>query len=516
MLSCSAAGTSLVLGGCRHLMQGGWRPKKRWRGANSLGMFLYGEKFKGWCGRFNEWDFEVLAKYGFNFVRFPIDYRYLTKKGGPWNEPGDEETKALDRGVEFARKRGIHVQVCFHRIPGFTVAGYDHEKYDLFKDKEALDAACAYWRFLARRYRDISNDEMSFNLFNEPNEDYCKGQYPRIARALIKAIREEDPKRFVMLDGLSSRGVYLPVSELNDIPNIGWAGRGYHPMSVSHYGSKYAPVSSGKPVWPLDPDAPSGTFSAKSRTKDFAPFELLYLPPCRVEVSLLRVATCATMRATADGKVMVEKAIVPDEKSPEWKNVAVDPKWHNKIGEWQGKLVVELPEGARKLTLENVKGEWAVPGTITVVSSDGAKRTEIKPIRNFDMPHQFTQRFRGWTAEKCFLPVDEKGRDVARRYPDDSREYLYRTHFKYWDEVVSTGCVTMAGEFGVLNHTPHAMVLDFFEAYLKLWKERDMGWAIWNIGGENGFFNSGRKDVAYEDSDGKKLDRKMLELLQRY
>ena len=43
-----------------------------------------------------------------------------------------------------------------------------------------------------------------------------------------------------------------------------------------------------------------------------------------------------------------------------------------------------------------------------------------------------------------------------------------------------------------------------------------MGWALWNFRGANGVLDSQRADVKYEDFGGHKLDRKMLELLQRY
>ena len=43
-----------------------------------------------------------------------------------------------------------------------------------------------------------------------------------------------------------------------------------------------------------------------------------------------------------------------------------------------------------------------------------------------------------------------------------------------------------------------------------------MGWALWNLRGSIGILDSERADVEYEDYEGHKLDRKMLELLQRY
>ncbi len=43
-----------------------------------------------------------------------------------------------------------------------------------------------------------------------------------------------------------------------------------------------------------------------------------------------------------------------------------------------------------------------------------------------------------------------------------------------------------------------------------------MGWALWELRGGYGVLDSNRPDVEYEDFRGHKLDRKMLELLQRY
>ena len=74
----------------------------------------------------------------------------------------------------------------------------------------------------------------------------------------------------------------------------------------------------------------------------------------------------------------------------------------------------------------------------------------------------------------------------------------------------------MVGEFGAYNRTPHGIVLEWMEDNMRIWKELDIGWALWNFSGTFGILDSGRTDVQYEDYKGHKLDRKMLELLQRY
>jgi endoglucanase len=48
------------------------------------------------------------------------------------------------------------------------------------------------------------------------------------------------------------------------------------------------------------------------------------------------------------------------------------------------------------------------------------------------------------------------------------------------------------------------------------YREAGIGWALWNFRGPFGILDSERKDVQYEDFHGHKLDRKMLELLEKY
>ena len=74
----------------------------------------------------------------------------------------------------------------------------------------------------------------------------------------------------------------------------------------------------------------------------------------------------------------------------------------------------------------------------------------------------------------------------------------------------------MVGEFGAFNKTPHAVVLRWLEDWLRNWQQAGWGWALWNFRGSFGILGSDRADVQYEAWEGHKLDRKMLELLQKY
>ena len=46
--------------------------------------------------------------------------------------------------------------------------------------------------------------------------------------------------------------------------------------------------------------------------------------------------------------------------------------------------------------------------------------------------------------------------------------------------------------------------------------EKKFGWAMWNLYGIFGIIDSERDDVVYEDFYGHKLDRKMLDIMQKH
>jgi endoglucanase len=85
-----------------------------------------------------------------------------------------------------------------------------------------------------------------------------------------------------------------------------------------------------------------------------------------------------------------------------------------------------------------------------------------------------------------------------------------------YKRAIDAGELCMIGEFGCRPDTPHEVTLAWMEHCLKLWRAKNLGWALWNLRGTFGVLDSGRKDVTYEDFNGHKLDRKMLELLRRY
>jgi endoglucanase len=214
----------------------------RWRGFNLLEKFtLAGNK------PYVETDFDGMREWGFDFARLPMDYR-------TWTEPDDpyrliEKTlKEIDAAVQYGRDRGVHVNLNFHRAPGYCV-NPPKEPLDLWSDPEALKQCRHHWSAFARRYKGIPSSELSFDLVNEP-ADIPNAAYARVVTALVEAIRQEDPDRLIIADGL--RWGTKPVPELAPL-KLGQSTRGYAPMQISHFRASWMPGSDTwpTPTWPL-------------------------------------------------------------------------------------------------------------------------------------------------------------------------------------------------------------------------------------------------------------------------
>ena len=88
--------------------------------------------------------------------------------------------------------------------------------------------------------------------------------------------------------------------------------------------------------------------------------------------------------------------------------------------------------------------------------------------------------------------------------------------YKPWIDLKNKGIGVHCGECGCWNKTPHDVFLAWFEDVLDILTINGIGYSLWEFKGSFGLLNSGREDVDYEDWEGLKLDRKLLDLLQKY
>lgn len=205
---------------------------------------------------YRESDFAWMAEWGFDFARLPMSY-WTWSDVKAWKVIDERALAPIDQAIEWGRRYGIHINLNFHRIPGYCVNGREREPHQLFDStrdamERALDAAVHHWRFFAQRYKAIPTSRLSFDLFNEPPFMADHGRYVEIARALVGAIREHSPERLIVADGADIG--QTPVPGLVDLGLV-QSTRGYLPKMVSHYTATWVPKnefeSFEQPTWPM-------------------------------------------------------------------------------------------------------------------------------------------------------------------------------------------------------------------------------------------------------------------------
>jgi aryl-phospho-beta-D-glucosidase BglC (GH1 family) len=492
---------SLAAGTCIHTAQAQtaklpeplYNKLPRWRGFNLL------EKFNGQNRRFLESDFQWIHDFGFDFVRLPMDYRAWIVDGD-WKKINDKVLEDVDEAVKLGEKYGIHVHMNFHRAPGYTVA-QPAEPKSVWTDPEAREVCALHWATFAKRYKGVPNSRISFNLFNEPaSVGNIMDKFLEAHRIIIAAIRAEDPNRLIVCDGYEWGN--KPFLGLAD-QKVAQATRGYAPSEISHYKASW--VNSAdfpEPSWPTvtgngllcQPDKGG----MEERFKRPMQIDGTFAAATKLRLLVGTVSSNTSLVVAADGKVVFRHGFKPGSGEGEWKQVVHKPEWNIYQNIYDKNYEAEIPAGAKQVTIRAEGDDWL---TLKELAVNGGKGEVLVRLTT------------GWNQEPSKFRYDGSAM-VGGEVKD--RAWLKRTAIDPWLEAQKLGIGVMVGEFGAHQFTPHDVTLRWLEDMLINWKEAGWGWALWNFRGSFGIFDSGRSDVAYEDFNGCKLDRKMLQLLQKY
>lgn len=221
----------------------------RWRGFNLQDMYDHLSS-----GDFQEEDFRWISEWGFDFVRLPLYYPFWTDETDAFRIL-DQRLEKLDRAVEMGRKYGLHVMLNLHKAPGYSIDSTFHDPFfgNLWKDPTAQKALVFHWRTLARRYRAVPAEALSFDPVNEPpwadDSRMSEADYIRVMESVLRAVRTESPDRPVIFDGTGAGT--QPVAEFS-IRHWPQSFRSYAPGPLTHYKASWSSYLEGpEPDWPL-------------------------------------------------------------------------------------------------------------------------------------------------------------------------------------------------------------------------------------------------------------------------
>ena len=355
----------------------------------------------------------------------------------------------------------------------------------------------------ARRYKGITNKNLSFNLFNEPSGVKADA-YLVVVKEVVAAIRAEDPQRLVECDGLQWGTV--PVPELIPL-KVAMMTRGYTPFQLTHYEASWVQGGSSMPLptWP-EAGGTGGTLISPAKGALCHPLQIsgALAAGARLRLVATTLSSAAVLTLGDEvGKELWRQSLSAGPEQGPWRKNALDPRWKCWQAEGEVEFNVTLPHPVKSLTLRVVDGDWLTLGLIGIRASEGAAEAVARLTPSWDQVPETL----------CYSAADPSKPKLG--VPHD-RAWLRAQTIPPWQAFAAAGGGVMVGEWGAYQNTPHPVVLGWAEDCLHNWQDAGWGWALWNFRGSFGIFDSGRKDVNYETFEGHQLDRKYLELLQRY
>ena len=177
-----------------------------WRGCN----ISYCSMFAGalcYCPDdiFVESNLDYLKDLGVNYVHLYLTWSYFQGPDHTFdNKVNLSRLEQLDEIISWCMERDIHIQLVFNDVPNLDYNNQDISEWfaacsTVFTDIDTRNNVIAFWRMLSKRYADIPNNYLSFNLMNECSP-INEARYEWALGAAALAIWEESPGRVVVAD----------------------------------------------------------------------------------------------------------------------------------------------------------------------------------------------------------------------------------------------------------------------------------------------------------------------------
>lgn len=178
-----------------------------WRGCNiSFNSMFAGALSSNPDDVLAEANLDYLKEVGVNFVHIYLSWSYFQGPDHTFDSKVNlSRLEQLDQIISWCMERDIHIQLVFNDVPNLdfnyqeSVDDWAAQSNRVFVDASVRDTVTAFWRMLAKRYADIPNNYLSFNLMNEckPADDE---QYVWGLGDAVYAIREESRDRVIVAD----------------------------------------------------------------------------------------------------------------------------------------------------------------------------------------------------------------------------------------------------------------------------------------------------------------------------
>ena len=181
-----------------------------------------------------ESDIAVIASWGLDHVRIPVDYNVL-EDGRTYF---DEGFARLSRAISWCRERGLHVVLDLHKTAGYSFDDGEAEG-GFFSSGALQERFYRLWEELARRFGSLSG-EVAFELLNEVTDKTFSDAWNRVSTQCIRRIRAIAPDTLILLGGYYNNAAeavpdLCPPADEHVVYNF----HCYDPLAFTHQGAPW-------------------------------------------------------------------------------------------------------------------------------------------------------------------------------------------------------------------------------------------------------------------------------------
>ena len=177
-----------------------------------------------------EKDFEIIAGWGLDHVRVPVDYNLVETEAGEYIEEG---FAYIQRVIDWCGTYGLNMVLDLHKTIGYSFDSQEGES-GFFENEKLQERFIRLWEQFATRFGKYS-DRVAFELLNEVTDQSYGPIWNKIADACIKRIRVIAPEVKILVGGYWNNSVAAVKDiELSDYTNIILNYHCYEPFIFTH------------------------------------------------------------------------------------------------------------------------------------------------------------------------------------------------------------------------------------------------------------------------------------------
>ncbi len=469
--------------------------------------------------QWNEKDIRMTSEWGFHYLRMKEDYEYLFDEAVTVADLNEFEK--IDYLIAWALKYRVHIDFQLEDYPGWANKGdraNPNQDLDYFNNPIKQERTKQIWAVIAKRYKDIPNNVLTFSINHEimnlnrasaaPRAVFTQDDVYNTTMELVTSIRAIDKDRLMFFESAylgNETPLATPYMKDADLvqtfKNVGtnafqyWNFRGLDGYEVAGY----------LPNWPkVQYDLSRGLNRRQNNNGVQTPslsFDGSLYQDAEFFISIEQ-ADSGSFVVKADDQEIYSQTITPDTKTISFTLKDDTKKLDIYFDSWLtwSAFNIKLPKNYE------VKKRWYYGSqnakTSEIVTSEIIMEGTFSSTTEWNYPYTVTLK------DDLTYTTDGKKYEVGK-------ETLRNAINSWVQQCKEYGIVGMCNEFALSCSDDSPDILKFLDDLTSTFKEYGIGWVDYGFASYCGVMNNDRYGVIPVFYNGYLLDVEMLKVLQK-